>query len=164
MPASPAVNTKERKPKPATSTSSTHTEGREDSRQRNREKNNSGSTGRSSKRASKHSSPVTAGTMSSATSSSSSSSAASSAAHETTYYYVPNLQALDPSAREVDASSHTWVQPTIIEDDDLTFGGKSLSAWYEEDRRRFSHSDGEEERRGRERVRRSYPDKGGSRK
>jgi hypothetical protein len=51
------------------------------------------------------------------------------------------------------------VQPTIIEDEDLTFGGKSLSAWYEEDRRRFSHSDEEEERRGRERVRRQYPEK-----
>ncbi|CAH0048459.1 unnamed protein product [Clonostachys solani] len=82
-----------------------------------------------------------------------------SSSPETAYYLVPNLQALDPSATELDASSTTWVQPTIIEDDDLTFGGKSLSAWYEEDRRRFSHSDEEEERRGRERVRRQYPEK-----
>ncbi|CEF75917.1 unnamed protein product [Fusarium graminearum] len=54
---------------------------------------------------------------------------------------------------------YAWVQPTIIEDEDLTFGGKSLSAWYEEDRRRHSsgsNSSDEEERRGRERVRRNY--------
>ncbi|CAF3521571.1 hypothetical protein SNK03_003897 [Fusarium graminearum] len=69
---------------------------------------------------------------------------------ETYYYYVP---------REVDPSAYAWVQPTIIEDEDLTFGGKSLSAWYEEDRRRHSsgsNSSDEEERRGRERVRRNY--------
>lgn len=84
----------------------------------------------------------------------------------TTYYLVPNLQALDPQAREVDAAATSWVQPTVIDDDDLTFGGKSLSEWYEEERRRLSdtssngsHSD-EEERRGRQRVRRSYPEKG----
>ncbi|KAM5352795.1 hypothetical protein ACJ41O_005517 [Fusarium nematophilum] len=75
---------------------------------------------------------------------------------ETTYYYlVPNLQAIDPSAREVDPSAYTWVQPTIIEDEDLTFGGKALSTWYEEERRRLS-SGSDEERRGRERVRRNY--------
>ncbi|KAI6778719.1 uncharacterized protein J7T54_000753 [Emericellopsis cladophorae] len=66
----------------------------------------------------------------------------------------------------------SWVQPIDIDDEDLTFGGKSLSEWHEEDRRRFSsasscasshhyaHStssqDEEEERRGRERVRRSH--------
>lgn len=86
----------------------------------------------------------------------------SSKQSSTTYYYVPtNYQALDPSASEVDASATSWVQPTVIDDDDLTFGGKPLSAWYEEDRRRLSSSgtdDGEDERRGRERVRRSYPD------
>lgn len=43
---------------------------------------------------------------------------------------------------------------TVIEDDDLTFGGKPLSAWYEEDRRRLSNSGkDEEERRGRQRER-----------
>ncbi|OBS29497.1 hypothetical protein FPOA_03434 [Fusarium poae] len=86
---------------------------------------------------------------------------------ETYYYYVPNLQALDPTAREVDPSAYAWVQPTIIEDDDLTFGGKSLSAWYEEDRRRHSsgsNSSDEEERRGRERVRRNYSRSGKSHK
>lgn len=80
----------------------------------------------------------------------------------TTYYLVPtNYQALDPSASEVDASATPWVQPIDIDDDDLTFGGKPLSTWYEEDRRRLSSSgtdDGEDERRGRERVRRSYPE------
>ncbi|KAH7149070.1 hypothetical protein B0J13DRAFT_620972 [Dactylonectria estremocensis] len=53
------------------------------------------------------------------------------------YYYDPN--------------AYTWVQPTIIEDDDLTFGGKSLSTWYEEERRRLSSGSGSEdgeERRG----------------
>lgn len=82
---------------------------------------------------------------------------------EATYYLVPNLRALDPSAQEVDPKSHTWVQPIDIDDDDLMFGGKSLSAWHEEDRRRLSsggsddgrndHSQ-DEEPRGRERVRR----------
>ncbi|KAK2592633.1 hypothetical protein QQS21_009660 [Conoideocrella luteorostrata] len=84
---------------------------------------------------------------------------------ETTYYLVPNLRALDTSAREVDRDSHTWVQPIDIDDEDLMFGGKSLSTWYEEDRRRLSsggsddgrneHSQ-DEERRGRERVRRHH--------
>lgn len=87
--------------------------------------------------------------------------ASSGAPAEMTYYLVPNLQALDTSACEMDANTHAWVQPTVIEDDDLTFGGKSLSAWYEEDRRRLSHSDGEESRRGRERVRRSHSGKSG---
>jgi hypothetical protein len=72
------------------------------------------------------------------------------------YYVVPNLQALDPTAREMDLSAHAWVQPTVIDDEDLTFGGKPLSAWYEEERRRLSNgsSSSDEERRGRERVRR----------
>ncbi|KAI9155510.1 hypothetical protein HJFPF1_08094 [Paramyrothecium foliicola] len=72
------------------------------------------------------------------------------------YYVVPNLKALDPSAREVDLSAHAWVQPTVIDDEDLTFGGKPLSAWYEEERRRLSSGSSDEERRGRERVRRQY--------
>lgn len=72
------------------------------------------------------------------------------------------MHSLDSSAREVDLSCHSWVQPIVIDDEDLMFGGKSLSAWYEEDRRRLSsgsddgradHSQ-DEERRGRERVRR----------
>ncbi|KAG5999845.1 hypothetical protein E4U43_001830 [Claviceps pusilla] len=84
---------------------------------------------------------------------------------EATYCLVPNLRALDPSAREVDPNSYSWVQPIDIDDDDLMFGGKSLSAWYEEDRRRLSSGssdDGrnesrhEEQPRGRERVRRHY--------
>ncbi|CAK7202883.1 hypothetical protein SEUCBS139899_005610 [Sporothrix eucalyptigena] len=32
-------------------------------------------------------------------------------------------------------SEPTWMAFTIIEDDDLMFGGKPLSTWYEEDRR-----------------------------
>ncbi|KAJ3497028.1 hypothetical protein NLG97_g2213 [Lecanicillium saksenae] len=49
---------------------------------------------------------------------SSSSEAASAAA---TYYLVPNLRAIDSSAREVDLSAHSWVRPIVIEDEDLTF-------------------------------------------
>ncbi|WAO84622.1 Hypothetical protein NCS54_00184200 [Fusarium falciforme] len=81
-----------------------------------------------------------------------------SSTETTCYYLVPNLQALDPSAREVDASAYTWVQPTIIEDEDLTFGGKALSTWYEEERRRLSSGSDEEERRGRERTRQTTLD------
>jgi len=71
------------------------------------------------------------------------------------YLLVPNLHIADPSAREIDLGSHPWMVATVIEDDDLTFGGKPLSAWYEEDRRRLSSSDPdeEEERRGRQRER-----------
>ena len=76
--------------------------------------------------------------------------------HHHYYYLVPNLQALDTSAREVDPATYACVvQPTVIDDDDLTFGGKSLSTLYEEERRRLSASSDEEERRGRERVRSS---------
>jgi len=48
----------------------------------------------------------------------------------------------------------TWMVVTVIEDNDLMFGGKPLYAWYEEDRRRLSSSmDKEEETRGRQRER-----------
>ncbi|PHH60711.1 hypothetical protein CDD81_1329 [Ophiocordyceps australis] len=91
---------------------------------------------------------------------------------EAVYCLVPNLRALDTSARELDLASHSWVQPIVIDDDDLMFGGKPLSAWYEEDRRRLSsgsddgdavdndndvdqHShSADDENRGRERTRR----------
>ncbi|KAF4122028.1 hypothetical protein GMORB2_7621 [Geosmithia morbida] len=87
------------------------------------------------------------------------------------YYLVPNIENLDPSSltRELDQDSTGWVQTTMIDDDDLTFGGKSLSAWHEEDRRRLSTGagtgssmadDGDEHRRGRERVRRQSHTKG----
>ncbi|KAM3524200.1 hypothetical protein NHJ13051_004664 [Beauveria bassiana] len=103
---------------------------------------------------------------------STSAEAAATATATTTYYMVPNLRAIDPSAREVDLSAHAWVRPIVIEDEDLMFGGKSLSTLYEEERRRQSARGGgsiaggsssssdeenhEEERRGRERVRRQY--------
>lgn len=68
-------------------------------------------------------------------------------------------------AQEGDLSR--WMMATTIDDDDLTFGGKSLSTWYEEDRRRLSVGDDgtaispnrgrhEEERRGRQRQRSHY--------
>jgi len=88
------------------------------------------------------------------------------------YYIIPNLQAMDPSAHEIDFNSQAWIQPIIIEDEDLMFGGKALSEWYEEDRSRLSSvgsssgsDDGnqspeeEEEHRGRERTRRHHHDK-----
>lgn len=156
MPTSATTSThkgKERKLKKPTATA--NAQERKDSRH---------STKGSSKGTSKASSPVPPNAHHNIMSAATASSAAASPSSDTTYYLVPNLQALDPSAGELDASAHAWVQPTVIEDDDLTFGGKSLSAWYEEDRRRFSYSDGEEEHRGRERVRRSYNDKNGGKK
>ncbi|KAL7954123.1 hypothetical protein V8C34DRAFT_308606 [Trichoderma compactum] len=82
------------------------------------------------------------------------------------YYH---LQPMEPSAHELDLNAQAWIQPIIIiEDEDLMFGGKPLSAWYEEDRSRITSSnssdDGnqspyeEEERRGRERTRRHCHD------
>ncbi|KAK0755590.1 hypothetical protein N5P37_011832 [Trichoderma harzianum] len=61
-----------------------------------------------------------------------------SPASEPPYYLVPNLCALDPSAPEFDLDAHTWVQATVIDDTDLTFGGKPLSSWFEEERHRLS--------------------------
>lgn len=49
------------------------------------------------------------------------------------------------------SQSYGWMQPIEIEDDDLMFGGKSLSAWYEEERQAPA-APVEEERRGRQRV------------
>jgi hypothetical protein len=78
------------------------------------------------------------------------------AAAESPYYIIPNLRSLDPTAPQIDLSSHSWIQATVIEDEDIMFGGKALSTWYEEERRRLSSSSLEEERRGRQRVRASY--------
>jgi len=76
------------------------------------------------------------------------------------------LQALEPVKSGVEAQPE-WMNVTIIEDDDLTFGGKPLSTLYEEDRRRYSLGEEsvaalafdvaqEEERRGRQRDRPHY--------
>lgn len=54
------------------------------------------------------------------------------------YLLVPNLYVPDPAGPEVDLAAQPWMMATVIEDDDLTFGGKPLSAWYEEERRRQS--------------------------
>jgi hypothetical protein len=48
------------------------------------------------------------------------------------------------------SQAYGWVESISIEDDDLMFGGKSLSAWHEEGRQKVSYP--EEERRGRQRV------------
>lgn len=88
---------------------------------------------------------------------------------EQPYYFIPNMQSFD-SSREAEEwqSQQPWMMATIIEDDDLCFGGKPLSTWYEEDRRRCSFGDDEEEsgrpaefaeeeeRRGRQRDRPEY--------
>ncbi len=80
------------------------------------------------------------------------------------YCFFQNLQALDLTNKMDPTQGYPWVMATIIEDDDLTFGGKPLSTWYEEDRRRYSLGEEsapsprfeedteEEERRGRQRV------------
>ncbi|KAK6202072.1 hypothetical protein LQW54_009030 [Pestalotiopsis sp. IQ-011] len=47
------------------------------------------------------------------------------------------------------SQTYGWVESISIEDEDLMFGGKSLSAWHEEDRQKVSFP--EEERRGRQR-------------
>ncbi|KAI5461996.1 hypothetical protein BGZ63DRAFT_453263 [Mariannaea sp. PMI_226] len=77
-----------------------------------------------------------------------------STSSESSYYvcYLPDHQTFDTTSREMAGDGYTWIQSTIIEDEDLTFGGKALSTWYEEERRRLSSgSDDGEERRGRER-------------
>lgn len=59
----------------------------------------------------------------------------------------------DISVDELDLASQSWMSATVIEDDDLMFGGKPLCTWYEEDRQRISTSLDEEETRGRQRER-----------
>lgn len=70
------------------------------------------------------------------------------------------------AATSFDGKQH-WMAVTIIEDDDLMFGGKPLCTWYEEDRRcsmaednassPCSFTDDDEElRRGRQRDRPQY--------
>lgn len=56
---------------------------------------------------------------------------------ELIYYSIANLQALDPSVPRVDLNAYAWIQVTVIDDTDLTYRGKSLSAWFEEERRRY---------------------------
>lgn len=62
------------------------------------------------------------------------------------YYYQEDADA----AKMAEMQGFGWMEPIIIDDDDLMFGGKSLSAWYEEERKTLF--DPEEERRGRQRV------------
>ncbi|KAI1492230.1 hypothetical protein F5X96DRAFT_667952 [Biscogniauxia mediterranea] len=74
------------------------------------------------------------------------------ATDESQYYYLPNSD-----SREVDLQGYGWMEPIVIDDEDLMFGGKSLSAWYEEERQTYSfHAVEEEERRGRQRVRQHH--------
>ncbi|OTA94254.1 hypothetical protein M434DRAFT_71632 [Hypoxylon sp. CO27-5] len=65
---------------------------------------------------------------------------------DTLHYYLP-----DTNAREAELQKQGWMEPIVIDDEDLMFGGKSLSAWYEEERKSTSFP-AEEERRGRQRV------------
>lgn len=72
---------------------------------------------------------ISAATMSSQQSSRNHShSSTVSAASSSYYYYYAQTTTTQP----------TWMTVIPIEDDDLTFGGKPLSDWYEEDRRRYS--------------------------
>lgn len=73
------------------------------------------------------------------------SSTASSPYQHASYYYDVPAQA-------------TWMKVIPIEDDELTFGGKPLSDWHEEDLRRYSSSsfDSHDEHRGRTRQRAYY--------
>ncbi|KAI1104807.1 hypothetical protein F4804DRAFT_172539 [Jackrogersella minutella] len=68
-------------------------------------------------------------------------------AEDTLHYYLP-----DTNAREAELQKQGWMEPIVIDDEDLMFGGKSLSAWYEEERKPVAFPV-EEERRGRQRVR-----------
>jgi hypothetical protein len=66
------------------------------------------------------------------------------------YYTMPDLHTSTPS------DAGTWTAVTVIDDNDLMFGGKSLSAWYEEDRSQQGASSDvkvDHERRGRSRER-----------
>ena len=73
---------------------------------------------------------------------------------------TPKLSMIDytPDQTDMDLASLSWMSVTVIEDDDLMFGGKPLCAWYEEDRRSSSSCidaelEDEEENRGRQRER-----------
>ncbi|KAG6354631.1 hypothetical protein INS49_004649 [Diaporthe citri] len=72
-------------------------------------------------------------------------SSTASSPYQHAYYYDAPAQA-------------TWMKVIPIEDDELTFGGKPLSDWHEEDLRRYSSSsfDSHDEHRGRTRQRASY--------
>ena len=67
---------------------------------------------------------------------------------------VHNLYIPDPAADEIELTDEPWMVATVIDDDDLMFGGKPLCAWYEEDRRMLGCATiDEEETRGRQRER-----------
>ncbi|KAI1343707.1 hypothetical protein F5Y15DRAFT_367659 [Xylariaceae sp. FL0016] len=68
------------------------------------------------------------------------------------YYFLPEV---DASEAQHQQQGYGWMEPIVIDDDDLMFGGKSLSEWYEEERQTLSYP-AEEERRGRQRVRQSH--------
>ncbi|KAI3395958.1 hypothetical protein diail_597 [Diaporthe ilicicola] len=73
-------------------------------------------------------------------------SSTASSPYQHAYYYDAPAQA-------------TWMKVIPIEDDELTFGGKPLSDWHEEDLRRYSSSSfdsSHDEHRGRTRQRAYY--------
>ncbi|KAH6640078.1 hypothetical protein BKA67DRAFT_141268 [Truncatella angustata] len=67
-------------------------------------------------------------------------------------HHAQNVSPYYYSSPGTDTQGYGWMQPIEIDDDDLLFGGKSLSEWHEEERRTVS-TPAEEERRGRQRVR-----------
>jgi hypothetical protein len=50
--------------------------------------------------------------------------------------YYSNHQVSGHYLKGTDHDTYILINSTVIEDDDLTFDGKKLSTWYEEERRR----------------------------
>ncbi|KAI0545359.1 hypothetical protein F4679DRAFT_588568 [Xylaria curta] len=70
------------------------------------------------------------------------------------YYYLPD----NSSDGQHGSYGQAWMEPIVIDDEDLMFGGKSLSAWYEEERQSLNYpiEEEQEERRGRQRIRQQH--------
>ncbi|KAI1733918.1 hypothetical protein F4680DRAFT_368158 [Xylaria scruposa] len=73
------------------------------------------------------------------------------------YYYLPEVD-VNSSDGQHGGYGHAWMEPIVIDDEDLMFGGKSLSAWYEEERQSLNYpiEEEQEERRGRQRIRQQH--------
>ncbi|KAI0466101.1 hypothetical protein F4859DRAFT_337809 [Xylaria cf. heliscus] len=71
------------------------------------------------------------------------------------YYYLPDV---DVDLSDGQRGGLAWMEPIVIDDEDLMFGGKSLSAWYEEERQSVNYpiEEEQEERRGRQRIRQQH--------
>ncbi|KAI1750386.1 hypothetical protein F4782DRAFT_249574 [Xylaria castorea] len=74
------------------------------------------------------------------------------------YYYLPDVDVDLSDGQHGGHGGHAWMEPIVIDDEDLMFGGKSLSAWYEEERQSLSYpiEEEQEEHRGRQRIRQQH--------